>query len=433
MSKQHPASEWKNLPGPETIQRVRLPNGITLLCYNNPHVSSVNLVGLLEGGSALDPQDKLGLGHFTAGMLTRGTSRRSFNAFHQELEERGASLSFSSGANHTSFHGKGLAEDIEILFDLASDGLREPSFSQEYFERLRAQLLAGLALRDQDTGEAASLLFDGNLFPCHPYGRPEDGYVATIQAITREDVIQFHREHYNPQDMLLVVAGAIQPNSVQELAEQYFGSWASPTRKEFSMPPIPEQPGQIIRKHCFIEEKSQVDLILGSLGPNRTSADFHAVYLGNNILGQFGLMGRIGESVRSRSGLAYYASSSVSAWSDCGTWEFNAGTNPENLEKAIELIRTEIKRFVSSSVTQEELDDSQSNLIGRLPLSLESNAGVANAILSMERFQLGLDYYQRYAKLLRAVSADDILTAAQKYLDPDRLVIASAGPGHDIL
>ena len=144
-------------------------------------------------------------------------------------------------------------------------------------------------------------------------------------------------------------------------------------------------------------------------------------------------MGRIGASVRSRSGLAYHASSSITAWQDSGTWEITAGTNAENLDKTIELIQVEIKRFVESPVTQEELEDSQSNLVGRLPLSLESNAGIANAILNMERFQLGLDYYQRYAETIQSISADDILNVARKYLAPDRLVIASAGPGDDIL
>ena len=109
-------------------------------------------------------------------------------------------------------------------------------------------------------------------------------------------------------------------------------------------------------------------------------------YLGNNILGQFGLMGRIGESVRSKAGLAYSASSGINAWADGGSWEFSAGLNPENLDKAVRLIRDEIERYISAPVTSEELDDSQSNLIGRLPLSLETNAGIANAILTIERF-----------------------------------------------
>ena len=128
---------------------------------------------------------------------------------------------------------------------------------------------------------------------------------------------------------------------------------------------------------------------MGVAGPQRNSPDFLAASLGNNILGQFGMMGRIGESVRERSGLAYHASSSLSGGIGPGPWLFIAGVDPKNLEKVIALIRQEITRFISEPVTSEELADSQANYIGRLPLSLESNAGVASALLNLERYGLG--------------------------------------------
>ncbi len=110
-----------------------------------------------------------------------------------------------------------------------------------------------------------------------------------------------------------------------------------------------------------------------------------------------------------------------------GPWLFFAGVNPKNIEKTIALIRKEITRFVSEPVTGEELADTQSNYIGRLPLSLESNAGVASALLNLERYQLGLDYYLSYPDLINAVTPAEILETAQRYLNPDRLAIATAG------
>jgi zinc protease len=139
------------------------------------------------------------------------------------------------------------------------------------------------------------------------------------------------------------------------------------------------------------------------------------------------MYGRIGESVRERSGLAYHASSSLSGGIGPGPWLFLAGVSPSNIDKAIALIRQEIVRFVTEPVTSEELADSQSNYIGRLPLSLESNAGVAAALLNLERYQLGLDYYLRYPDLINAITPAEILDAAQRYLNPDRLAIATAG------
>jgi zinc protease len=132
--------------------------------------------------------------------------------------------------------------------------------------------------------------------------------------------------------------------------------------------------------------------------------------------------------VREKSGLAYYASSSLNAGTGPGSWEVSAGVNPKNLNKAIDLIEKELRRFVKSGVTKEELADSQANYIGRLPLSLESNSGVAGALLNIERYDLGLDFYQRYESMVRGVTRADVLETARKYIDPDRLVISTAGP-----
>jgi zinc protease len=425
-------STQTNMPGSENIHRSELPNGSVLLNFHNANTKSVYLVGLLHCGSVFDPQEKLGLANFTAAMLTRGTRSQPFSKFHYKLENRGASLTFASSSNHVSFRGQALAEDAELLFELASQCLREPEFPAEYTERLRAQLLTGLAIRDQDTSEVASLLFDQMLFPNHPYGQPLDGYTHTVRSISRKELIQFHRDYFGPAGMIMAISGLITPGDASRLAMQYFADWQQPVTKKPTAKPVPPTPDRITRKHRHLDEKSQVDLVMGTIGPKRTSDDYLPIYLGNNILGQFGMMGRIGESVRSKSGLAYHASSNISAWQDSGSWEFAAGVNTGNLPKTIELIRSEIGRFIEVPVTKEELNDSKSHLVGRLPLSLESNAGLANAMLTIERFSLGLDYYQRYSERIQGITAEEILAASRRYLHPDKLVVASAGPGEEM-
>ncbi len=422
----------KNIPGPETISVFSLENRATVLSFSNLNSRSIYMIGILTGGGLLDPSGKTGLAHFTANLLSRGTKNLSFSAFHSQLESAGANLVFSCGNQHAWFRGKALTEDVELLFRLTSDSLRNPSFNQEYIGRLRNQLITGLTIRDQDTSEMASLLLDQHLFPDHSYGQPIDGHIETLQSISRSDIVQFHRQVYSPADMIIVVAGAIDRQEIRDLSEKYFSTWKADTATQLEKQLIPPPPADIIRKHKFIEGKSQVDLLMGCFSPVRTSPDYLPVFIGNNILGQFGLMGRIGKVVRSKSGLAYYATSSVSAWSDVGTWVFSAGVNPDNVEKAIKLIRKEIKRFVKSPVTDQELDNSKSQLIGRMPMSLESNAGLANAILTMQRFELGFDHYQKYPSRIKSITAKQILTASQRYLHPDRLVITSAGPGKEI-
>ncbi len=150
--------------------------------------------------------------------------------------------------------------------------------------------------------------------------------------------------------------------------------------------------------------------------------------MGNSVLGQFGMMGRVGKSVREESGLAYYAYSNLNAGLGPGSWTVSAGVNPANVDRASDLIVKELKRFAAEGVSAEELEDSQANFIGRLPLSLESNAGVAGALLNIDRFGLGLDYYQRYESLVRGVNREDVVRTARRFIDPDRLVIATAGP-----
>jgi zinc protease len=132
--------------------------------------------------------------------------------------------------------------------------------------------------------------------------------------------------------------------------------------------------------------------------------------------------------VREKAGLAYYAYSSLSGGMGPGPWYVSAGVDPQNVEQALELTRQEIGRFAGEPVTADELADSKSNFIGRLPLSLESNSGMASAILNLERYDLGLDYYRRYPDLVRAVTGEEILESARRYWIIDRLGVGIAGP-----
>jgi len=205
------------------------------------------------------------------------------------------------------------------------------------------------------------------------------------------------------------------------------GDWKNPDQVDPPLMPELKRLEETVRRHVTIDGKSQADLIIGTNGPRRTDADYMAASLGNSILGQFGMMGRIGDSVRKKSGLAYYAYSGLSAGIGPGSWSVNAGVSPANVKKAGDLIVKELKRFVKGGVTKEELLDSQASFIGRLPLSLESNGGVAGALINIERYSLGLDYYRRYPDLVKSVTRSEVLEVAQKYIDPDRLVVSVAG------
>jgi zinc protease len=424
----HSTSPVNSLPGADDITRVTLSNGIVILTRPNFNSPSVYVSGYMDTGAIFDSDQKLGLADFSAAALMRGTVRRDFQAIYNALESVGASLGFDGGTHTTSFGGRALAEDLELLLELLSDAIRRPLFPDEQVERLRTQLITGLQIRAQDTGEMASLAFDKIVYAGHPYSRPEDGYIETVQAIAQQDLVDYHARQFGPSRMMMVVVGAVQPDVIVDRIRSYFEDWQNPSQPVPPALPAPT-PLQVSQtERITIPGKFQADIMLGVAGPPRRSPDFIAASLGNSVLGQFGLMGRIGDAVREKAGLAYYASSSLGGGLGPGPWSVSAGVDPANVDKAIELIRQEIARFVSEPVTAEELADSQANFIGRLPLSLESNAGVAGALLNLERYELGLDYYRRYADMIRAVAVEDVLESARGYLHPDRLGIAVAGP-----
>ncbi|MBI4770636.1 MAG: insulinase family protein, partial [Chloroflexi bacterium] len=211
------------------------------------------------------------------------------------------------------------------MLGILADVLRRPTFPPEQVERLRGELLTGLAQRDQHTGSVAGMAFDELAYPGHPYAIAADGYPHTIQAITREDLAAFHRRHYGPRKMMIAVVGGIPAEQALALAAQHFGDWTNPEQ-----PPEPELPALaplegVRRKHAPLAGKSQSDLVLGVPGPLRSDPGYLAAMLGNNILGRFGMYGRIGDAVRDAAGLAYYSYSSLNGGLGPGPWSVIAG------------------------------------------------------------------------------------------------------------
>lgn len=416
-----------SIPGPHDVQRKVLANGMVLLCRSNPGSQSMSVMGYVSAGSLLDPENKDGLANFTSLMLMRGNQQRSFQELYDVMESSGISMGYGSSVHTTSFSAKALVEDLSLVLNLLSETMRQPTFPDEYVAKVRTQLLTSFLLQAQDTAEMASKEGDRLLFPAHPYGKPEDGNAETVMQITRDDLMRFHREHYGPLGSLLVMVGGASTAEMMEAAEREFGDWDVNAVSASRHVPMVGPPAENIRSHVTIPEMSQTDINMSTIGPARGSADFMTASLANNILGQFGMMGRIGEAVREKAGLAYYASSGISGWTDMGGWEILAGVNPKNVDKAIELIFAELNKFTQEKVTPMELEDTQSNYIGRMPLMLESNQGVAAGLLNIERYNLGLDYYLRYADLIRQVTAEDILETSRKYLKQNSWVVASAG------
>ncbi len=416
------------IPGAHNIVRQTYPNGMTVLVKENFSSPSVVIDGLLRAGAADDPIGKEGVSAFTSHMVMRGTEQRTFAQIYEEIEAVGATVDVSSGINVTSFGAKSLAEDLPLVVDILADVLQHPTFPDVEVEKERGELLTDLQERANNTRRMAGLTFRELLYPAdHPYRRSVQGYTETVAAITCDELFNYYRSAYGAKGLIVSIVGAVKAAEALRIWEDQFGNWIG-AQVDRGVPPSAPRLTDRREKRVDIPGKSQSDLVLGFVGPNRSAPDYLDARMANSILGVFGLYGRLGARVREKGGMAYYSYSQLEGGLGPGAWQVIAGVDPVNVDKAIPLIQTEIKRMIETKVTARELKDNKSYMIGSMPIGLETNDGVAGIILDEELYDLGLDYLINYPDRINAINAASVQVAAQKYLDAENFALAVAGP-----
>jgi zinc protease len=419
-----------SLPGPDSIARRVFPNGTIGLAYENFASPSVVVHGWLWAGGIDVPAEKTGLASLTASMLTYGTERRTFADIGEEIESVGAALSISSSGHTTRFTLKCLVEDLSAMMDILADCLYHPIFPAEYVEKRRGEILTALEQREHNTYAMASLYFSELMYADHPYGRSQLGYKETVGRLTRDDIVGFYRDCFGSRGMATIIVGAVPREQGLDILQEALGWWEG---AQYTQPPLP--PVDPVAEHrerrTTIPGKTQSDVVLGWVGLTRRDPDFFSAFLANSILGQFGLMGRVGERVREDQGLAYYVYTSLDAGIGPGPWAAVAGVAPENVDRAIEAILAEVRRLRQEPVGAQELQDNKAYVIDSMPLRLEGNEGIAAQIASMELYELGFDYLRRFPSTIDAVSAEDVTAAALKYMNPEAFVLSVAGPSSE--
>jgi zinc protease len=405
-----------------------LPNGMVALVHRNPATPTVTVRGELRAGAVHEPAERNGLAAFTGAALIRGTGARSFQQIVAETEERGCSVNAGGGLHSTGFGGKALVEDLPLVLAILADMVAAPTFPAQEVERLRGQILTGLRESEQETGTQAARAARALLYPPeHPYSRLSSGTAATVQAIGRDDLAAFHGR-YHPAGGAVAVVGDVDPAAVIAALEAGLGAWrpaGQPPAAE--LPAVPPLDG-VRRRDVPMPGKVQSDVIWAVHGLSRRDPDYYPAMLGNMILGQIGMGGRLGENVRERQGMAYYCYSGLEADLGAGPWSAVAGVSPENVERAIEAIVHEVERFTAEGPSEQELADVRDYLTGSLVLGLETNDGVAATLLAIERYGLGLDFIDRYPAIVGAVTREQIVAVARTYLAAGRYALAVAGP-----
>jgi zinc protease len=417
-----------SLPGPDDTLRRTLPNGITLLVRENFASPAVVVNGYMEMGAEDEPSDKRGITGFTTDVMQRGTRNRSFSELYESVESIGATFGINSGSHITSFGAKGLAGDLPILLDILNDVLRNPVFPDRQVEKARTEILTNIQEREHNTRRMAHRSFYELAYPeSHPYHWSQLGHTETISCITRDDLAAYHQTYASPKGMVVIVVGGIQAEEAASALTDTFESWEAdrPERE-----PLPQVPSLTERREraVMIEDKSQTSMVLGWPGPRRLNDDYIPCFVANTVLGVFGMYGRLGTRVRDEHGLAYYIYSRLAGGTGPGPWRILGGFEPGNVNLGIELALEEVRRLQDETVPEDELQDSLSYLTGSLPLHLETNEGVARSLTNIERYQLGLDYLQRYTSMIEAVTPDLVQAAARRWLEPKHLAVATAGP-----
>jgi zinc protease len=410
-------------------ERLTFRNGLVMLHNRAAANPSVVVRALVRAGSSRETAGEHGIAGLTGRMLRQGTKNIEKSALAEELDGMGAGLSVDVGYALVAMSIKCLSGDFVRAMEILAELLRRPTFPTDELERLKGQILTDLKEMDDNTRVVCERTWRELAYPStHPYHRLTVGNAESVGAATREQLSAFHTAWYGPNQTTLMVVGDVPQESAIGAAEMYLGDWpgARIERVEATLPGS-DLPTRQLREVDMLG-KTQVDVAIGLPTLDRTSPDFYALSFGNHILGRMYFMGRFGEKVRDEQGLAYYAYSELQGSFSRGPWLIRAGVNPRNLDKALGSIDAELKRFLDEGPTPEEQADGVTSLLGSLPRQLETNEGAAAVMGEIELYDLGLDYLERYPDIVRSLTREQVTEVARRWIDPDHLVTAIAGP-----
>jgi zinc protease len=411
--------------------RKTLGNGLVTIVKETRKTPIVAINIGVRAGSVCDPPDAPGAVNLLARVIDRGTSSRSAAEIAEAFDGRGVSLGVSVGRHLLSFVCTCLVEDFEPIIDLIADIVRNPSIPDGELATRKGQV--AIAIRQDDDSpfaRAAEGLMEAMYGPAHPYGRRVKGSVEGVGRMSRDMLLELHRRRVAPSSTSVVIVGDIETAGVESAIARMFGDWAAPLAPRLDPPHAPA-PGARRAIVLPMMNKSQADIAYGFTAVSRSDPRYYAYWLMNHIIGQYAIGGRLGDSIRERQGMAYYAGSTFEANLTEGPLFVRAGVSPANVDRAIASIDEELARARREGLTQKELDLSRNYLIGSMPRALETNNGIATFLQTAECFGLGLDYDLQQQEYLHQVTLDDVNAAVRETLDPARATVVIAGPYED--
>ncbi len=412
--------------GPE-IHGWHTGNGARVLYVHAPQLPMFDVQVVFDAGSARDG-DKPGLASLVNGMLDQGAGEWDADALAERFEGVGANFGANVGRDMASVSLRSLTD--RALMDQAVSTLQAileaPRFPPQAFERLRRQALIGLKAEAQSPSSIASKAFYRALYGKHPYAHPVSGTEASVQAITRADLLAFHRRYYVAKNALVVIVGDLDRPAAEALAERLVGRLPAGERAP-SLPPVePLAKAETIRKAY---PSTQTHILVGQPGMRRGDPDYFPLYVGNHILGGSGFSSRIMKIIRDQHGLAYSAYSYFVPMRVAGPFIMGLQTKNASREQALALLDDTLRRFLDEGPTKRELEHAKKNITGGFPLRIDSNSDIAGYVAMIGFYDLPLDYLQRFNARVEAVTREQIRDAWRRRIDADRLLTVLVGKG----
>jgi zinc protease len=408
--------------------RTVLDNGAVVIVQETSTAPAVTINATVLAGGVYERPEQQGLAYLVGRVLDRGTERRSADALAEALDDRGVSLRISASRHATILSCTCLSEDFDDVLALVLDVVRRATFPEDEVAKRKAETLSAIRQdEDNPSVRAVEVLFEMLYGADHPYGRRAKGTLETLERIGRDDLVEFHAKYFRPSALSLAIVGHVSPDHGLRRAAVELEDWAAGSSESYTLTAPPASTAR--RKQVIhVPGKSQSEVAYGFTAIRRLDPRYDAYFVLNNILGQFGLGGRLADNIRERQGMAYYAFSTLDPSIGIGPLIVRAGVDPDNVERTIEAIDYEVGTLGREGPTADELQQTKEFLIGSIPRTLETNAGIAAFLQSEEQFGLGLDYDRRLADDLRAVTLEQVAEAARELLQPDRAAVAVAGP-----
>jgi len=407
----------------------QLSNGLQVLLVENSAVPAVSINASVLAGARHEREEKAGLAIMASRLLDEGTETRSSLDIAEAIESAGGHLEADGSFERIVVASTVLKQDLDLALELVADLLIHPVFPEEYIAKEKTRTLAEIASAKDRPQVIAGWALNELIYERHPLHRPSHGYPETVERITREDLKDFHKQFFTPGNTILSIVGDFSVADVLPLVEKRFGGWPS---RPVTLPAVAAPVRQTERRQQYIPMPAQqVNIYLGHLGVERANPDFYILQVLDTILGGgAGFTARIPQRLRDEMGLAYttFASITMSAGLDPGKFVAYIGTSPDNMKLAIEGLLNEIRRIIDEPVTPDELKDAQDFLTGSFVFAFESNSQIARFLTHAHVYGLGFDFIEKYPRLIRAVTADDIARVAHKYLDSENYTLTVVGP-----